>query len=193
MKSNYKIILVICLIISSIFSGCEDDKSTGPPPEDKYVTIGPPPQEEVERTNRIRAKIGIRQIKSDWVGKRRKDGAERWKDSKGRNCKGVGFDEKYEKIIAESDTYYTGRAFPCLDPDGGISEERLIISYSYGPKLFTLMISTEDPFFLDKWLKPWDVTSTTEYCAGGHYGKSNEETLKIADEILDMWGLKRFE
>ena len=189
MKS-YREILFLLSIAGCIFLyGCPDDTRTSD------WSTDPPPDEVIAKTNEIRKKLGVRQIQDDWTFYGRQFGEEKWKDANGDGCKVVVYNENYEDILREYDTYRSGRTFQSLDPDGGIGPEFLAITYDYQQKRFAISAVTDN----------WEIKSMIEDLEkglpdlrkgkdGGYdglMGKTNEETLEVVDKIFKMWGLKR--
>jgi len=167
-----------------VFGGCrKSDWSTDPPPPESIAT-----------TNKIRRERGVREIREAWTFYGRESGSEIWKDQPERICKKVHYDRSYDEIWIEHDYYYSGRTF--LSPDGGTLREQLLIGYFYGPDRFSTYIITDNKQIesmvdgLKEWMKypsPYDGG----YLTYGRMGKTNEETLEVADRILKMWGLER--
>ena len=129
----FKTLLIFPFMIFALLYGCEERKRND-------CRNDPLSAEEIERTNRMREEIRMRQIKDDWVGDIRVAnfevfGAVDWSDNKGVYCKRVQYGKKFREIIWESDIYRTGREFsPAIDPDSSASPERLIITYDYRTK-----------------------------------------------------------
>ncbi|MCX5638150.1 MAG: hypothetical protein NTX52_10745 [Planctomycetota bacterium] len=183
MKFRLKRSVMIFVIMSTMLCGCKrSDFSTNPPP-----------QEKIESTNKIRQKLGIRQIKPNWTFYGREFGAEVWKDGN-TACKVVHYEPNYTKILWEYDHYYTGRIIPSGDPDSGLVPERLTISYCYEFNRFYLAVTTDNEAI--KAMEQYLEESTPATPEGGEVlpgftGKTNEETLEVVDKILKMWGLQR--
>ncbi len=175
--------LIIFVLLNCItFCGCSD-KEEGR--RSDYST-DPPSDEKIAETNKIREEYGIRQIKKNWIFNYREFGAERWKDEKGFPCKSVRYDKNYKQILSEHDFYYTGRTYPSLDPDGGTSFEHLTIAYDYTRGRFAVVPTTDNKDIINM------VDPLKEHVIEfGFTGKTNEQALEVADNILKMWGLER--
>lgn len=182
MKFHSEWIILFVFVNCITFSGCSD-KEEG---RRSGYSTDPPSNEKIVETNKIRKEYGIRQIKKSWIFNYREFGIERWKDERGFPCKRVRYDKYYEQILSEHDFYYTGRTFPCLDPDGGISSEHLTIAYDYTRGRFAVVPTTDNNDII-RIIDPLRE-HVIEF---GYIGKTNEEALEVADEILKMWGLER--
>jgi len=115
MKFCFKITMLLFYPILLVSLGCSEKEES----RTSDYSTDPPSDEKIAETNNIREEYGIRQIKKNWSFNYREFGIERWKDERGFPCKHVRYDKNYEQILSEHDFYYTGRTYPCLDPDGG--------------------------------------------------------------------------
>jgi len=158
-------------------------------------STNPPPPETIAATNKVRKEHGVRQIKENWTFYGREFGWEKWKYETGQICKTVQYDRDYEEIRAESDSYRSGHTFPSTEHDGSTCVEVLVISYYYGARRFAIAVVTGNKEIesmvdgLEDMMK--FPTRYGSYVGYGRMGKTNEETLKVADKILNMWGLER--
>jgi len=189
MKLNITGIPLLC---SLVIFGCpkEADWSTDPPTN-------------IAQTNQVRREIGIRMIKDNWTFYGRQFGEETWKDGK-FHCKKVCYDDSfnkfagkrkppgqvrysynYEKILWESDHYYTGATYTHPDPDAGTSWEHLSILYDYGTKRFGVYYHGSNSELISL------IEGLEHITKSGYMGKTNEDTLLVADKILEKLGLKR--
>ena len=184
-------VVLLCLMTSITFCGCSE-KEEGRRSE--WSTEAPPPKS-IVATNKIRQEHGVRQIKENWTFSYREFGAENWKDGQGRSCKRVYYDRNYKRILYETDKYVTGATFPSRDPDGGTSHEKLDITYYYAAKRFVISVTTNNKEIQSLFNQLKDrikyPTRDGGYLSSGQMGQTNEETLKVADKILKMWGLER--
>lgn len=155
----------------------------------------PPPPESIAATNEIRRERGVREIKETWTFYGREFGAEKWKDHPEQICKTVQHDKSYHEIWIEYDDYYSGRTFTEPYPDWGTSRETLSINYFYGPDRFSINVRTDNKEIesmvdgLKEQMRYPNLDG--DYLGYGNMGKTNEETLEVADKILKMWGLER--
>lgn len=178
------IFIISCLV----FGGCrKGDWSTDPPPPEKITA-----------TNKVRSELGIRQIKENWSFYGRRSGKESWKDENGNGCKDVIYDKNYETILSEADYYYSGRSFPTPDPDTFLDTslvgEMLQIVYDYRIKRFGIVVSTDNEEIQpmeDKLRDTKPYISDFSVAINGFMGRTNKDTLEVADKILKMWGLER--
>ncbi|MHC4633207.1 MAG: hypothetical protein ACYS9C_18330 [Planctomycetota bacterium] len=183
MRYIQKAFVLAFLVVFMWLFGCEaEDWSTDPPPTENIVA-----------TNKIRKERGVREIKDSWTFYIRRSGKEVWKDKTRWICKNVHYDRYYQEIRYEADYYYSGRTF--LSPDGVTTREKLLIGYFYGPDRFYTYIITDNKQIesmvggLKEWMKY--PSPDGDYLTYGRMGKTNEETLEVADKILKMWGLER--
>jgi len=175
-KETSIVVLVACMA----FSGCsrrKSDWSTAPPSPQKIAT-----------TNKVREQLGIRQIKNTWTFYGREFGAEKWK-SNNMPCKTLQHDKKYEAILWEQDSYYTGRRFRSLDEDSGPWTEHLVVFYDYRTKRFGLVAVTDNEEIMDMEQALHETTPQGEPL--GFMGRTNDQTLEVVDKILTMWKLER--
>ncbi|MGB2808882.1 MAG: hypothetical protein WBC22_14150 [Sedimentisphaerales bacterium] len=184
MKHNNQKYILVFLTICMVFSGCrKSDWSTDPPPAEKIAA-----------TNKVRSELGIRQIKENWIFYGRRSGNEGWKDENGNSCKDVMYDKNYEKILSEADYYYSGRLFPTPDPDTfldtSLVDENLQIVYDYRIKRFGIVVATDNEDIQSMEDKLSDTTPDN-VAINGFMGRTNKDTLEVADKILKMWGLER--
>lgn len=188
-ESWHEVVLLVYCIALLATAGCrrhrESDWSTNPPSASS-----------IRATNKVRQEHGVRQIKKTWIFYGREFRAEKWKDEKGQRCKVVCYnDDRYHEIQYEGDYYFSGARFPSHDPDGGISREFLSISYFYAAKRFAIAVVTDNKEIESMVKQLTDaITYPTKYGSYGGYGamgKTNEETLRIAEKILQMWGQSR--
>jgi hypothetical protein len=172
----------------------------------------PPTAAKIAESNKVRREYGIRQIKHDWIFYGREFGVEKWKDGKFL-CKTVCCDDRdrrpiaksdnvegkeqgysYETILYETDCYYTGRTYPTRDPDGGSDSEVLTVTYDYGQRRFCIAYVTDNEEIEAK-IKGLEgmLTRPERYgpCVFGYMGRTDAETLEVADRILEMWGMSR--
>lgn len=185
MKYYQKSFVLVSFVIAVCIGSCEwRDWSTDPPPP-----------ESIAATNKIRKERGVRQIKETWTFYGRRSGKETWKDETGWGCKNVHYDKDYDEIRAESDYYYSGRTFPGWERDGHMIRERLYISYFYGAGRFAITVTTDNKEIESMVEGLGDMmkfpTKYGSYVGYGEMGKTNKETLEVADKILKMWGLER--
>ena len=185
MNYHQKVIVLLSFVVFAGLFGCErSDWSTDPPPP-----------ESIAATNEVRIEHGVRTIKKNWTFYARQFGEEKWHNAKGQLCKQVYYDRLYHDIHAESDYYYSGRTFRSLDPDGGTVQEMAQISYVYVAKRFAIAVITDNKEIrsmvdgLGEMLKYPTIYGS--YVGYGYMGRTNEETLNVADKILKMWGLER--
>jgi len=137
---------------------------------------------DVDATNKVRARYGIRLIKPDWQFYRREFGAEDWKDRQGHGCKRVQRDEDSRRIVWEEDYYATGASFVTVN--GVRAWEQLTIHFDYGEQKFYIGY-----IGVDATVKA--VEKSLNLKDKGYAGKSNTDTLKVADTILKKWGKAR--
>ena len=178
MKMWTEMTSAVLLSACIIFSGCSDsDWSTDPPSPEKIAA-----------TNKVREQLGIRQIKDNWTFYGRSYASESWKDNRKEPCKNVQHDKKYEKILWEQDIYYTGRSFLSPDRDSGPESEFLVLYYDFRIKRFNLAVVTDnrDIMALEETLH-----ETTPRGGLGYMGRTDDETLEVADKILKMWNMER--
>jgi hypothetical protein len=189
-RTKWVSVLLYLAVIGGL-SGCSDDSdwSTGPPPADK-----------IAQTNNIRRELGIREVQGDWAFYGRQFGVETWKQGQFQ-AKKVCYDDTFEEataegkpptayqysydynnILWEQDYYYTGRTFPSTTPDEGKVWEFLSLLYDYRTKRFGLDIITNDNQILA-------ICSSRGLDSGS--GQTNEQTLEVADRILQLWGQDR--
>ncbi|MHC4676127.1 MAG: hypothetical protein ACYTBZ_26855 [Planctomycetota bacterium] len=164
------------------------------PPKDDWST-DPPAPESIAETNEIRRERGVREIKEDWTFYGRHFGAEIWKEPSGRSCKNVQHDKSYHEIWIEYDHYYSGRTFLSY-PDRELTlRETLFIHYFYGPDRFSINVRTDNKqieSMVDGLKEGMRYPNPDgEYLGYGRMGKTNEETLEVAEKILKMWGIER--
>jgi len=159
MKRCFLFYISFMIIIS--IGGCSKS-------DDGWSQKNPPTKEEIEESNLKRKELGIRQIKDTWTFVRRGYQKIQWEDEKDGSSKQVEYDSDYSNIIWERDDYYSGRTYPCGDPDSPDLNvpEVLVIEYDYAKKEFSIHLVNED-------------------------GLTILATLEQADEILDKWGVKR--
>ena len=192
MKLNCMNIFSLSLAILT-FCGCSKED------EEKIIlrdwSTEPPSAEIIANTNKIRKEHGVRLIKDDWTFYGRDSGKEIWYDKNDNSCKNVYWNRSYQYIRRETDKYNTGVTFPSPDFDGGTMWEKLNITYHYGPKCFTLGVITNNKEIenmvseLKSRIRYPDKYGS--YTNWGSMGKTNKETLEVADRILKMWGLER--
>jgi len=182
MKFCFKITMLLFYPILLVSLGCSEKEES----RTSDYSTDPPSDEKIAETNNIREEYGIRQIKKNWSFNYREFGIERWKDERGFPCKHVRYDKNYEQILSEHDFYYTGRTYPCLDPDGGTASEHLTIAYDYVRRRFAFAPRTDDKKVINMM-----VPLREHVIEFGYTGKTNEEALEVADKILKMWGLER--
>lgn len=173
---------IVLLAACMAFSGCSRRKSDW--------STDPPPAEKIAATNEVRKKLGIRQIKKHWTFYGREFGAEKWKDGNS-SCKVVMYDKSYETILWEQDSYYTGRQFRSLDGETSSVAEFLTVSYDYRTKRFGFASVTDNMEIMDMEMALHETTLEAVGEILGFMGRTNDETLKVADKILKMWGLER--
>jgi len=180
-KYARKIIVLLCMACIA-FCGCSDKEDV----RTSDWSTNPPPAQKITETNKIREEYGIRQIKETWTFYGREFAAEKWKDERGYQCKRVHYDENRQTILYEQDCYYTGHTYPSPDVDAGTTWEFLSIVFDYTHKRFSTIPTTDNKEVISL-LDPLE-DRVTKF---GYIGKTNEETLEIAEKILKMWGLKR--
>lgn len=169
--------LALCCVCLAVL-GCSRRGGKG----SDFSTV---PPKDVQETNAVRKKLGIRLIKPAWTFYGRRSGAEDWADGKVGLCKRVQRAQGASKILWEQDYYYTGATYvPPADPQAGSVHEVLTISYHYGTKRFHVGYGGPDPR-INAWMPALD---DSEF---GHMGKTNEETLSVADKALSQLGLQR--
>ncbi|NIP26597.1 MAG: hypothetical protein GWN67_17215 [Phycisphaerae bacterium] len=173
---------IVLLAACMAFSGCSRRKSDW--------STDPPPAEKIAATNEVRKKLGIRQIKEHWTFYGRQFGAENWKDGN-FPCKVVLYDKSYETILLEQDSYYTGRRFRSLDRETNSLAEYLAVFYDYRKKRFGLAVVTDNEEIMDMERALYETTLEAVGEIHGFFGRTNDETLKVADKILKKWGLER--
>jgi len=182
------ICFIVIMVILSLYASSDE-------PYESDWSIVPPSAETIRVTNEARQEHGVREIKQEWSFYGRQFGEEKWKDAKGNSCKVVACDRKYHMIESEDDYYYSGVMFQYSDPDDGMTQEFLRISYYYPTKRFCIAVVTGNkeielmvdrlPEFLGK------PNIFGGYSSSGSMGNTNEETLAVAEEILRRWGLER--
>lgn len=182
MRHIQKAVVLAFLIIFMWLFGCSRRKSDW--------SSDPPPAEKIAATNEVRKKLGIRQIKEHWTFYGREFGAEDWKDGNSP-CKRVQHDKSYETILWEQDYYYTGRQFRSLDGETSSVAEYLAVSYDYRTKRFDFATVTDNEEIMDMEMALHETTLEAVGEIHGFMGRTNDETLKVADKILKMWGLER--
>ena len=150
------------------------------------------PPTNIAASNAIRKKIGIRQIQNAWKFYGREFDCEKWQAGK-QLVKIVqrSGPEKHASLFWEQDYYYgTGSL---SDPDGVKMQEQVVVTYDYDQARFFVAYTGENKQALNIINnivvydpKPGDVVSEM-----GHAGKSNTETLKVADELTKLIGQNR--
>jgi len=179
MRMWIEITSVMLLAACMTCSGCSDsDWSTDPPSPDKIAA-----------TNKVRQKLGIRQMKDNWTFYGREFGCEKWKETQNALCKRVKYDKEYETILWEEDRYYTGRQILTPDREAGLVSECLSVYYDYRSDRFSLTVSTDDEDIMA--MENALIETTPEGKSFGFNARTNEETLEVADKILKKWNLKR--
>ena len=147
-------------------------------PHTDFSTI---PPKDIEKTNRVRERIGIRVIQSTWAFYGSEFGADKWENG------GVGFCKCVQKnannsIDWEEDYYYSGRSV--TDPEKGKTWESLTVHYDYSVSRVFISYCGDNS-------RLQALTHTLRSDKAGWIGTSDAETLKVADSILAMWGLSR--
>ena len=173
---------MVLLAACMAFSGCSRRKSDW--------STDPPSAEKIAATNKVREQLGIRQIKHTWSFYGREFGAEIWK-SNNMPYKVVQHDKSYETILWEQDNYYTGRQFRSLDRETSSCAELFVVFYDYRKKRFGLAVVTDNEEIMDMEQALHETTLAAVGEIHGFMGRTNDETLKVADKILKMWGLER--
>ena len=186
-----RVLISISLLIGGLCVGCRE--------RDSDFSTDPPGQAEISETNAIRKKLGIREIKSTWDFYGREFGVERWTTKNGLTTKTVRYDDKeYMNIIAEEDHYYSGRMIPCPDGEGGPVDEKLNVVYHYPCGHVTFYVRTDIETIQEQEDKvSLEIYPNLPECSkcrnSGFRAQTNEETLKVVDKILEMWGLDRLD
>ncbi len=156
--------------------------------KERNESTEPPSEERIAQTNKVRKELGIREIKDDWIFEERESGAERWKDNGGYRLKSVKYDDEYEEILWEIDYYYSGRSFQNPAVADGTSKESLAFHYNYRKRDFMVFVVSDDEKILSLVEGWYDFISKAEW---GNARQRNEETIRVAEKILKMWGLQR--
>ncbi len=179
--------LAILFLLCSFCGGCRDSD----------FSTDPPAGETIRATNVIRQKLGVREIKDTWSFYGRRSDAEDWllEGANAKPAKRVQYDKEYKNILWEQDYYYSGRMIPSIDGEGGPTEEMLTVTYSYACEHFTFVAKTDNPAVqsLEDHIC-WNVQPSLPKCAcqkSGFRAQTNEETLKVVDKILEIWGIDR--
>jgi len=151
---------------------------------------------DIEATNRVRGERDLRPIAADWEYLGRNFRKEIWADAAGKNCKEVQRDVDGQAILWEQDQYYSGSSY--LDVDGSMIEECLAIYYDYELSQFAIAYVGQDAAIraLERQLQfdgppVHPRTPGGQGGSGGSRGAYNEETLRIADQILSQWNVPR--
>lgn len=160
--------IVLILISLIIFLGCERQS-----PYKKQPVI------DVAKTNEIRKQLGIREIKNEWEFYVHQFGFDKWRDN--YECKVVKLNEELDRILWEQDYYYTGVTWTDYE---GTHWEFLTITYEYTSKLFSI-------YYIGQQTKLNSLQEGLERIEYGFKSDTNEDTLKIADEMLKELGLTR--
>jgi len=174
-----RIITSYLIIIITFCCSCNEDPDPG--------LVGPTASE-IKKTNAVRKQLGLREINDTWkfYYRKRKFPVDIWKEG-AYECKTIVYwDDTYENIRWEDDYYYTGKTFlidPAL-PEEGTTWEMFTIHYDYDDGVFRINyvgINSEILITLEK----------LNLSTVGYHSESNTETLKIADQILDLLGFSR--
>jgi hypothetical protein len=140
------------------------------------------PVSDVAKGNEVRRNLGIREIKEDWEFYLHQFGEETWKCG-GCECKKVAYNEELNKILWEQDYYYTGVTWTDMD---GTNREVVQITYDYTDGLFSVVYNGQQSK-----LKAVQNMLTPTY--SGFKAETNEETLRVADEMLTALGKSRLD
>jgi len=168
------LVLWLCLM-----GGCQHSVDTTPPGD-------------VQTTNAVRKRIGVREILPSWSFYLREFGCEKWKHGD-RLCKIVqrthheseSEEKEYPDIVWEEDYYYGPGKLN--DPDGDYMDEQVIVHFEYGQSRFFLSYAGENPRLISL------IHGLTPVHESGYAGQSNKDTLAVADEMLKEFGLTRLE
>ena len=201
MKCYHKIFLLLCTIVVVMSCGCSKKKKW-------YESTEPPSAEKISQTNKVRKKLGLREIKDDWIFEGRKTNEdlvklrqkynkkyggreikdeddlafkifERWNDNTGNKCKTVTYN-KHEEITSETDYYFSGRSYQDPDHHDSTIKEMFGLMYLYSERKYLALIASDDKKIVSLLSKEWGDTE-----------QSNEENLRLAEKILKIWGLQR--
>ena len=159
------------------------------------------PPLDLEKTNEIRRIKNIRLINKSWVFRGREFGCDKWSFKNG--CvKNIMYKDDGFSIWSEYDIYSRGRTYKYLGParfnDQSIctASEFLELSYLYDIDRFYISVSTDDinikKLVESLGYKPMPQFSSSSSNAG-YAGNTNQQTLKVADDILEKWGLQRID
>ena len=106
---------IACVLMLIMISVCSCERKRDP------VLIGPSVLE-LQKTNKVRKQLGLREIKDTWNFYYRDLNVDKWKDTE-YQCKDVAYwDTSYTEIKWEGDYYYTGKKFVAMP---GFSEEEV--------------------------------------------------------------------
>jgi len=149
------------------------------------------PPTDTTQTNAKRAQLRIRPVKREWSFYGREFMAEKWRE--GTNlCKMVQRD-KNAALVFEEDYYYSGASY--FDSKGDRSMEMLSVKYDYTAGRFALgYAGTNDAvsaLFGKLTLSPFGPSDGSGVQTAAHMGTNDEQTLRVADDVLALWGMKR--
>ncbi|MBE0535684.1 MAG: hypothetical protein IH624_08435 [Phycisphaerae bacterium] len=140
------------------------------------------PVSDVAKTNEVRKELGIREVKDDWEFCGHRFGEDTWKYG-AFECKKVKLNEELDRILWEQDYYYTGVTWTDID---GTNREFLAITYDYNEGVFFVVYNGQQA----------KLDALQNRLASTYYGfmaETNEETLRIADEMLAAIGKSRLD
>jgi len=142
------------------------------------------PVSDVAKTNEVRKKLGIREIKDDWQFYLHEFGVDKWHyGGGGLECKTVQLNEELDRILLETDLYYSGIVWTDID---GTNREFVTLTYDYNEGLFYVVYNGQQA----------KLNALRNRLAPTYYGfkaETNEETLRIADEMLAAIGKARLD
>jgi hypothetical protein len=155
--------------------GCNVDNSGN------FSTVMPT---DVDETNEVRAKIGLREIQEDWTFYGKQFNADSWKKNGAiGECKKVQRGVRGKMILWEEDYYYSGATYTDID---GTGWEFLTIHYDY--RTDQLCVA-----YVGINTKSESLVSSLPPLLNGHAGATKDQTFAVADAILKQWGTSRLD
>jgi len=162
--------------------------SSGCSPSGGFSTT---PPSDATQTNAKREQIGIRPVKGEWSFYGREFMAEKWRE--GTNlCKVVQRD-KNAALVFEEDYYYSGASY--FDSKGDLELEMLSVKYDYTGGRFALDYAGTNgavfALFGKLAVSPFGPKDAAGVQTAAHMGTNDEQTLRVADDVLALWSMKR--
>jgi hypothetical protein len=165
---------VAIIVVTILLLGC----NVGNP--GNFSTVKPT---DIDETNEVRAKIGLREIQKDW-NFYSEFNAEKW-SKKGSDglCKMVQRGVRGKMILWEEDYYYSGGTYTTVD---GTFHEFLTIHYDY--RTDQLCVA-----YVGGNTKSGSLVGSLPPLLNGHAGATKDQTFAVADAILKQWGMSRLD